>query len=196
MLTRRDFSFSGITAALAALFGVCHPRCNTAAGEASDLNLSQPEVCDPAAGDGPCPRCGQIDLCQFGEYPCKLCGLPTLHDDDPQPDEFAEKDPNCIDVRHMPGAPSDLYIDCFISRRKHYAMTYVEKSRTRPLSRQQAAEMVKDIEAFYVEWAHNRQKYPRLEYGWPQSHTIRRLVKGNRVIVRLSLQYVKIVGTK
>jgi predicted RNA-binding Zn-ribbon protein involved in translation (DUF1610 family) len=26
----------------------------------------------------PCPRCGQTDHGQYGEYPCPECGLPTL----------------------------------------------------------------------------------------------------------------------
>jgi hypothetical protein len=26
----------------------------------------------------PCPRCGQTDHGQYGEYPCRECGLPTL----------------------------------------------------------------------------------------------------------------------
>lgn len=27
-----------------------------------------------------CPVCGQKDTGQTGEYPCGVCGLPTLHD--------------------------------------------------------------------------------------------------------------------
>jgi hypothetical protein len=33
-----------------------------------------------------CPKCGQTDEGQQGEYPCSECGLPTLHGD-PQPPE-------------------------------------------------------------------------------------------------------------
>lgn len=29
----------------------------------------------------PCPKCGQVDHGQFGEYPCPTCGLPTMHDE-------------------------------------------------------------------------------------------------------------------
>lgn len=29
----------------------------------------------------PCQKCGQVDCGQFGEYPCDVCGLPTLHDE-------------------------------------------------------------------------------------------------------------------
>jgi len=29
---------------------------------------------------GPCTECNQTDKGQTGEYPCKLCGLPTEHD--------------------------------------------------------------------------------------------------------------------
>lgn len=28
----------------------------------------------------PCAMCGQVDAGQTGEYPCKECGLPSLHD--------------------------------------------------------------------------------------------------------------------
>lgn len=31
--------------------------------------------------DEPCPKCGQVPNGQSGEYPCLICGLPTLHDD-------------------------------------------------------------------------------------------------------------------
>jgi len=27
-----------------------------------------------------CPKCGQVDTGQTGEYPCSECGLPTMHD--------------------------------------------------------------------------------------------------------------------
>ena len=30
----------------------------------------------------PCPKCGQTDIGQTGEYPCNSCGLPTLWDKD------------------------------------------------------------------------------------------------------------------
>ena len=29
---------------------------------------------------GECPECHQKDTGQVGEYHCKLCGLPTVHD--------------------------------------------------------------------------------------------------------------------
>ena len=29
----------------------------------------------------PCPKCGQIWQGQTGEYPCELCGLPTVWDE-------------------------------------------------------------------------------------------------------------------
>lgn len=29
----------------------------------------------------PCPKCGQIDRGQTGEYPCEVCGLPLVWDD-------------------------------------------------------------------------------------------------------------------
>jgi hypothetical protein len=29
----------------------------------------------------PCPRCGQVDEGQTGEYGCEECGLPMLHDE-------------------------------------------------------------------------------------------------------------------
>jgi rubrerythrin len=28
-----------------------------------------------------CPSCNQTDTGQTGEYPCPMCGLPTLHDE-------------------------------------------------------------------------------------------------------------------
>ena len=29
----------------------------------------------------PCPKCGQTDHGQTGEYPCPECGLPTVWDE-------------------------------------------------------------------------------------------------------------------
>lgn len=29
----------------------------------------------------PCSKCGQINQGQTGEYPCEVCGLPTMHDE-------------------------------------------------------------------------------------------------------------------
>lgn len=29
----------------------------------------------------PCPACGQVDIGQYGEYPCPECGLPTVWDE-------------------------------------------------------------------------------------------------------------------
>lgn len=52
----------------------------------------EPMVCDPNLpapkwGDGvglrkniPCQKCGQTVDGQSGEYPCKSCGVPVLHD--------------------------------------------------------------------------------------------------------------------
>lgn len=31
----------------------------------------------------PCQTCGQIDTDQTGEYPCRTCGVPTVHDEVP-----------------------------------------------------------------------------------------------------------------
>ena len=31
-----------------------------------------------------CPKCGQYDHGQTGEYPCDECGLPRLHDGSPE----------------------------------------------------------------------------------------------------------------
>ena len=34
----------------------------------------------PPQTPSPCPQCGQIPNGQGGEYPCQICGVPTLHD--------------------------------------------------------------------------------------------------------------------
>lgn len=34
-----------------------------------------------ARAEGRCPKCGQRDEGQTGEYPCAECGLPLTHDD-------------------------------------------------------------------------------------------------------------------
>jgi len=36
------------------------------------------------SSDQACTDCGQLDSGQTGEYPCKTCGLPTVHDEPPQ----------------------------------------------------------------------------------------------------------------
>lgn len=33
-----------------------------------------------STSEGACPACGQVDVGQTGEYPCRVCGLPLLHD--------------------------------------------------------------------------------------------------------------------
>jgi hypothetical protein len=40
----------------------------------------------PPAADAPCPKCGQLDNGQTGEYPCPTCALPTQHDTPPAAD--------------------------------------------------------------------------------------------------------------
>jgi len=34
-----------------------------------------------ASGTGKCEKCGQSTRGQGGEYPCPVCGVPTMHDD-------------------------------------------------------------------------------------------------------------------
>ncbi|RMC99933.1 hypothetical protein EAY64_06405 [Aquitalea palustris] len=51
-------------------------------------NLANCQACNAPAGSGEaCKKCGQIDIGQYGEYPCPKCGLPTLHEaQQPAPD--------------------------------------------------------------------------------------------------------------
>lgn len=37
-------------------------------------------VCPRELIFGPCKTCHQVDVGQSGEYPCKECGLPQVHD--------------------------------------------------------------------------------------------------------------------
>jgi hypothetical protein len=57
----------------------------------------------------PCPKCGQTLQGQTGEYPCELCGLPTMWDDETPKDqepsapfitERAEYDAQISDLRY------------------------------------------------------------------------------------------------
>jgi len=42
-----------------------------------DLNLEKEKQDEKV----PCSHCGQVDMGQTGEYPCPVCGLPTVWDE-------------------------------------------------------------------------------------------------------------------
>lgn len=52
--------------------------------EADRPHEPEQAILDARAADAkqtPCPKCGQVDTGQTGEYPCTECGLPTTHDE-------------------------------------------------------------------------------------------------------------------
>jgi hypothetical protein len=61
----------------------------------------------PAAPTEPCKDCGQRDIGQYGEYPCKTCGLPKTWGNDPQPSPAAQG------FRLVPETPTDGMVDAF-----------------------------------------------------------------------------------
>jgi len=47
--------------------------------------------CEGYDAPAPCPECGQTPSGIGGEYPCKSCGIPTMHDapEAPEPEKVA-----------------------------------------------------------------------------------------------------------
>ncbi len=44
------------------------------------VNLANEAAAQQMRAADACPKCGQVPNGQGGEYPCSVCGVPTLHD--------------------------------------------------------------------------------------------------------------------
>ena len=71
----------------------------------------EPEKKGEGPKAGPCPKCGQVDTGQQGEYPCEECGLPTLHGEEEKTPDAPEAETRAPEADAKPDTAPERTLD-------------------------------------------------------------------------------------